>query len=104
DGQFAQASGIRYTIDTRSAKRITSIELLNPDSTYTPIDPKQTYTLCTSDYCITGGGLYGKFKQCPKLKSNICRYSDALIEYIIDYLGGEMPPQYAQPQGRIKII
>lgn len=104
DGQFAQVSGIRYTIDTRSAKRVTSIELLNPDSTYTPIDLQQTYTLCTSDYCTTGGGTYGKFKQCPKLKANVSRYSDALIEYITDFLGGKIPPQYAQPQGRIKII
>ena len=96
--------GIRYTIDTRSAKRVTSVELLNPDGTYTPIDLKQNYTLCTSDYCTTGGGAYGKFKQCPKLKTNICRYSDALIEYITNHLGGKIPPQYAQPQGRIKII
>ncbi|MGN0281931.1 MAG: bifunctional metallophosphatase/5'-nucleotidase [Prevotella sp.] len=104
DGQFAQVSGIRYTIDTHSAKRITSIDLLNPDSTYTPIAPQQTYTLCTRNYCTTGGGIYGKFKQCPKLKTEICRYGDALIEYITEYLGGEIPPQYAQPQGRIKII
>lgn len=104
NGQFAQVSGIRYTIDTRSAKRVTSIELLNPDSTYTPIDLQQTYTLCTSDYCASGGGTYDKLKQCPKLKTNICRYSDALKQYIIDFLGGEIPPQYAQPQGRIKII
>ena len=104
DGQFAQVSGIRYTIDTRSAKRVTSIDLLNPDSTYTPIELHQTYTLCTSDYCTTGGGMYGKFKHCPKLKTQICRYSDALIEYLTEHLQGEIPAQYAQPQGRIKII
>ena len=101
DGQFAQVSGIRYTVDTSRQPRVQSVEVLNGN--YEPIQLDRKYVLCTTDYCIDGGGMYGKLKDCRKLKEKIISYNDALIKYVTEYLKGKIPEVYRKPQGRIII-
>lgn len=101
DGQFAQVSGIRYTVDTSRQPRVQSVEVLNGN--YEPIQLDRKYVLCTTDYCIDGGGMYGKLKDCRKLKEKIISYNDALIKYVTEYLKGKIPEIYRKPQGRIII-
>lgn len=101
DGQFAQVSGLRYTVDISKHPRVQSVEVLNGD--YEPVQPDRKYVLCTTDYCIDGGGMYKKLKDCRKLMESIIRYNDALIKYVTEYLSGKIPEVYRKPQGRIII-
>ena len=102
DGQFAQVSGMRYTVDTGRKPRVQEVEVLN-DGKFEPIQPDKKYVLCTTDYCIDGGGMYGRLKDCRKLKESIIRYNDALIKYVTEHLNGKIPEVYRKPQGRIII-
>ena len=63
-----------------------------------PKRPEERYILC-----IDGGGMYGKLKDCRKLKEKIISYNDALIKYVTEYLKGKIPEIYRKPQGRIII-
>lgn len=104
DGQFAQVSGIRYTVDTSKKPRVQSVEILDGNTgRYEPLLPDRKYILCTTDYCIDGGGMYGKLKDCRKLKESIVSYSDALVRYVTEDLKGKIPEAYRKPQGRIVI-
>lgn len=106
DGQFVQVSGIRYTVDTGKTPRVQSVEILNENGDsvqYEQLCPDRKYILCTTDYCIDGGGMYGKLKKCRKLKEGIARYSDALLQYVTEDLKGKIPEAYRKPQGRIVI-
>ncbi|MCM1373081.1 MAG: bifunctional metallophosphatase/5'-nucleotidase [Bacteroides sp.] len=104
DGQFPQISGFRFTLNTRATdeERISGVEIFN-DSTgvYVPLDPRAEYTLCTTDYCISGGGMYGVLRNADVLKEHIMLYNEALVTYLRDTLQGIVPPQYAGTQGRI---
>lgn len=104
DGQFPQISGFRFTLDTRAEgdRRISGVEVLN-DSTglYTPLDPRAEYTLCTTDYCVSGGGMYGVLRNAEVLSDHIMLYNESLITFLRDSLGGVLPDRYAGPQNRI---
>ena len=102
NGQFAQVSGLRYTVDTGKHPRVQSVEVLK-DGIYESIQPDRKYVLCTTDYCIDGGGMYGRLKDCRRLKESIIRYNDALIKYVTEHLNGKIPEVYRKPQGRIII-
>lgn len=112
DGQFAQCSGIRYTIDMNAEpdangiySRVKDVEILEKESgTYQPIEMDKTYSLATIDYCVTGGGLHNSLKGARILKHYNILYSKAVIQYITDVLKGYIGEEYAQPQGRITII
>lgn len=106
DGQFPQISGFRFTLNTRATgeERISGVEIFN-DSTglYVPLDPRAEYTLCTTDYCISGGGMYGVLRNADVLKDHIMLYNEALITYLRDSLQGAVPSQYEGTQGRIVV-
>lgn len=105
DGQFPQISGFRFTLDTlaQGSARISRVEILN-DKTgrYSVLDPKAEYTLCTTDYCISGGGMYNVLRDAEILCDKIVLYSDALAEYVEKQLNGEIPERYSTTQGRIR--
>ena len=102
DGAFPQVSGMRFTVRVAD-HTITSAEVLQPDGTYKPIDPTATYTVGTTDYCAYNGGFYNAFRQCPVIKeyTTLCR--ETLAPYIQEVHNGNVPAQYAAPQGRIII-
>jgi hypothetical protein len=71
---------------------------------YAPIDPTATYTIGTTDYCAYEGGFHNTFIECPVVQTSQTFYRDVVQEYVNDVYGGNVPPQYAQTQGRITII
>ena len=106
DGQFPQLSGFRFTLNTKAVgkARISNVEVLD-DKTgrYSPLKMDAEYTLCTTDYCVTGGGMYNVLRDAEILRENIMLYNQALICYIKENLNGVIPEYYAATQGRIRI-
>ncbi len=104
DGQFPQISGFRFTLNTSAtgAERISNVEVLN-DATgkYSPLSLNAEYTLCTTDYCVAGGGMYGVMAFADVISGNAILYNQAVITYLRDTLKGTVPAQYACTQGRI---
>lgn len=105
DGSFPQVAGISFTLDTNSKPRISNLCVLDKVAgQYNPIDLNATYTIVTTDFCISGGGFHNKLRGAKVVKENICHYNDALINFIINDLGGKIPERYAKPQGRITVL
>ena len=105
NSEFPQVSGIRFTVQVVEGgdNVITSAEVLQPDGSYVPINPSATYTIGLTDYCAYNGGFHNVFADCTVLQSSLTLYRDVLVTYIKQVYGGNVPPQYAQPQGRINI-
>jgi len=104
DGQFPQASGIKYTAVVADHS-IKDVQILNTTTNeYEPIDLDKNYTLATIDYCITGGGMRSILKDQKVVKESVMLYNDALIQYVTEKLNGHIGQEYAKPQGRITVI
>ena len=119
-GSFMQVSGLVMTIDT-------TVDYQNgeqyPDSSYyapadpgsrvtietvggEPFDPDAEYVVVTNDFVAAGGGQAYVLKY-PNQQTgyNTCiALEDAMIDYTADVLGDVIGEDYAEPQGRIKII
>ena len=105
DGEFPQVSGLRFTVHVveGGANTIASVEVQQADGSYAPINPTATYTIGTSDYCAYRGGMHNAFANCTVLEESFIRYRDLLVPYVTEVHGGNIPAQYATPQGRITI-
>lgn len=106
DGQFPQISGFRFTLIQNAVgkERITNVEVLN-DKTgrYAPLNPNATYTLCTTDYCVSGGGMYNVLKNADVTRETSTLYNQSLTQYVTEHLNGEIPERYASVENRITI-
>ena len=118
-GGFLQVSGMTFTIDVsvgssveldennlfvsvNGARRVKDVMIGDK-----PIDPEQTYTLASHDYKLKNmGDGYSMFADNKILLDGIALDNQALINYIVDGLGGAVGEAYADPygQGRITII
>ena len=104
DGSFPQVSGIRFTVHVADHS-VSDVEVLNKKTgEYEPIDPEKIYTVGTIDYCVTGGGFYDMLKNCKVIERGDVLYRDIFVEFLEKNLGGHISNDYAEPQGRIKII
>ena len=103
DGSFPQVSGVRFTVHVAD-RTVSDVEILNHEGQYEPIDPQRTYTISTLDYCVTGGGFYDMLKDCKVVYRGNELYRDVLVRYLEHNLGGHISNDYAEPQGRIRII
>lgn len=104
DGSFPQVSGIRFTIHVAD-KTVSDVEVLNKaNGQYEPIDPDKLYTVATIDYCVTGGGFRDILKPCRVIERGDVLYRDIFVQFLENNLGGRISNDYAEPQGRIKII
>lgn len=98
-GRFPQVSGLRYTwtSDKLPGERIISVEVQNPDGSFSPIDPNATYKIATSDYIRQGGDGYSVFMdkaiQPYDAGSNL---ENAVGQYIVAHT-----PIHPQLDGRI---
>lgn len=101
DGQFPQVSGMRFTVDERE-HRVGDVQILNSNTQhYEPINPSRTYTVATTKYCVTDGGLYNTLKGSKITWETKRTYNDIFIEFVTKNLNGHIGQEYAQPQGRI---
>lgn len=104
DGSFPQVSGLRFTVHVAD-RTISDVEVLNRQTgNYEPIEADKTYTVATIDYCVTGGGFRDVLKNSRIKERGDQLYRDVFVEYLEKNLGGHVSNDYAEPQGRIKII
>jgi 2',3'-cyclic-nucleotide 2'-phosphodiesterase (5'-nucleotidase family) len=84
---------------------VSGVQVLNGATQhYEPINPDRTYTVATTKYCVTDGGLYNTLQGCPIVLETKKTYFDVFVEYVTDRLGGHIGQEYAKPQGRITVI
>ncbi len=63
-GRFPQVSGLRFSFDVSQevGSRIQSVEVLNANGEYEPIDPAATYRVGSNDFMRQGGDEYTIFR------------------------------------------
>lgn len=103
DGNFPQASGIRFTIHNVS-HTVSDIQVWDAATgNYVDIDPQKEYTLAITSYC-KDSGFCEVLKNCQIIENTNLYMRDAFAEYLEKTLGGIIGPEYAKPQGRITVI
>jgi 2',3'-cyclic-nucleotide 2'-phosphodiesterase (5'-nucleotidase family) len=101
DGQFPQVSGMKFTVRV-ATHQVSDVKILNSATQhYEPLNPDRIYTVATTKYCVTDGGLYNTLKGSKITWETKRTYNDIFIEFVTKNLGGHIGQQYAQPQGRI---
>ncbi len=104
DGQFPQVSGLKFTTRVKDHS-VSDVQVLNgATQRYEPINPDRTYTISTTKYCVTDGGLHNTLQGCPIVMETKKTYNEIFIEYVSDRLNGHIGQEYAKPQGRITVI
>lgn len=121
NGGFLQVSGLTFTVDTSipsavvmddqemfiscgNVRRVKDVMVLQKDGSFSPLDPKQTYTLASQNYLLKkgGDGLSMFMNQPLTVDEGLTDYV-VLETYIRDSLNGVIGKEYEKPQGRITI-
>ncbi len=118
-GGFLQVSGVTFTIDASIPSSVKLSEqgaFLGVDGPYRVTDVKiggkdlkldQVYTVSSHNYLIkSGGDGFTMFQDNTLLKDCVILDNQALINYVVDELGGQVGDAYLDPagQGRITIL
>jgi 5'-nucleotidase/UDP-sugar diphosphatase len=98
-GRFAQVAGLRYTWNPKlpAGARLVSVEVKNPDGTYSPLDLKATYKVATNDFNRRGGDDYQAFAE---KAINPYDFGPTLDKVVADYIAAHSPLTQAV-EGRI---
>lgn len=117
-GGFLQVSGVEFTIDSHIPSPVVTdsngvfVKVAGPRRIKNvrvggvPLSEKKTYTLCGMDFTLRNGGDgYAMFFDAPLAKLVVLKDSDAMVEYIHNYLEGVIPDIYNNFSGlgRIEI-
>lgn len=64
-GRFLQVSGIRFSYDPalEAGSRVVSVDVLQADGSFAPLDDVATYTVVTNNFVRTGGDGYSMFAE-----------------------------------------
>lgn len=105
-GDFPQVSGLRFTLRQGGAKPcVSDVMVLDAASgDYRPLVENKEYKVATINYCIYGGGFAAILRGKTDYAEMPLFYSDALVKYITEALGGIIPQRYATPDGRITLV
>ena len=118
-GAFLQVSGLTYEINSAVDNPCTEDEngmftgiegerrVQNVMFGEEPLDPEKTYTLASQNFLLLEcGDGFTMFEGAEVVKDNIKLDNQALIDYIVDTLGGVVGKEYADMygQGRITIL
>ncbi len=97
-GRFPQVAGLRYSWNPNQpvGSRIVSVEVLNADGSYGPIDPNDTYKIASNDFMRNGGDGYEVFVDAR----NAYDFGAALDEAVQAYIAANSPVS-PQLEGRI---
>jgi 5'-nucleotidase len=100
-GRFLQVSGLRYQVDPAkpAGSRILSVEVLDAQGKYQPLDPKATYTVATNDFMREGGD---GFTMLAEKAFNANDYGQPLDQVLSDYIKTNSPINI-KVEGRITI-
>ncbi len=98
-GRFAQVAGLRYTWnpDQPAGARVVSVEVENPDGTYSPIDLAATYKLAANNFIRGGGDDYSMFAENA---IDPYDYGPILADVVAEYITANSPVSPAV-EGRI---
>ncbi len=121
-GGFLQVSKLKFTVDTtiptpvilnaedsslkeiKGQRRVSDVQVLK-DGSYSPIDPEAYYTVAYIDYILRNGGNgYNMFVDDEVIMANVLTDNQLIIDFVKNTLGGVIPSDYAQVQGRITFI
>ena len=104
DGNFFQVSGLKFTAHV-SDHSVSDVQVLNSATQhYEPLNLERTYTIATTKYCVTDGGLHNTLKGSKIVLETSRTYYDVFIEYLTDRLNRHIGKEYAEPQGRMNIL
>lgn len=100
-GRFLQVSGLRYQIDPAkpAGGRILSVEVLDAQGKYQPLDPKAIYIVATNDFMREGGD---GFTMLAEKGFNANDYGQPLDQVLSDYIKAHSPVDI-KVEGRITI-
>lgn len=89
-GRFPQVSGMRFTFDSSqpSGSRIVSVEVEQPDGSFSPLDPEMTYSIVSNDFLRSGGDGYGILAQ---LAINPYDFGRPVDEVVAEYINALSP-------------
>ncbi|MEZ7197164.1 bifunctional metallophosphatase/5'-nucleotidase [Pseudodesulfovibrio karagichevae] len=84
EGAFPYVGGARYTADMRQpeGRRVLSIDTLDHQGNWTPLDPARTYRLVTNSYLASGGDGYTVLKDAASSCDTGFVDAQAFIEYV----------------------
>lgn len=101
-GRFPQVSGLRYTIDPTQepGSRIVSVEVMDENGDYAPIDPEAVYSMVTNNFMRTGGDGYTVLAE-----NAINPYDFGRVDYEVtqEYMAASTPIT-TEPEGRISYV
>ncbi len=99
NGRFLQVSGLRYSWDGSQniGRRIVSVEVMNEDGSFEPLDPDDIYTVATNDFLYAGADDYTMFS---RNSENGYDYGLPLDGLVRDYIAANSPI-FMQTEGRI---
>jgi 5'-nucleotidase/UDP-sugar diphosphatase len=100
-GRFPQVSGLRYTIDPAkpAGSRIVSVEVLDENGEYQPLDPAALYTVASNDFMRQGGDGYTMLAENAV---DAYDYGRPLDQVVSDYIAAQSPVEI-DLEGRITI-
>jgi 5'-nucleotidase/UDP-sugar diphosphatase len=98
-GRFAQVAGLRYSWnpDQPVGSRVVSVEVMNADGTYTPIDPNAIYAVAANNFNRGGGDDYAMFAENA---IDPYDYGPVLADAVAEYISAHSPVAPAV-EGRI---
>ena len=123
NGSFMQVSGLRYSYDPSiptsvkydvnnmfigiaGSRRVTSVEVLNKEGEWEPLDVNKSYTVGGQSYILQNKGAEGVFKTAKKIACPECN-GRTDVQAVIDYLqkiGRVTAREYGKPQQRITVV
>ena len=100
-GRFLQVSGLRYQVNPAkpAGSRILSVEVLDSQGKYQPLDLKAIYTVATNDFMREGGD---GFTMLAEKAFNTNDYGQPLDQVLADYIKAHNPVDI-KVEGRIII-
>lgn len=123
DGNFMQVSGMRFdvncTIPTpammgidgmfsyvgKGARRVTNLQIFDSQrGVYEDVDSGREYTIAGYSYLLKDWGAAGIFRQVDVFNEDCGRDVDILVDYLENYLNGEIPVAYSTPSRRVNVI
>ena len=123
NGSFMQVSGLRYSYDPSiptsvkydvnnmfigiaGSRRVTSVEVLNKEGEWEPLDVNKSYTVGGQSYILQNKGAEGVFQTAKKIACPECK-GRTDVQAVIDYLqkiGRVTAREYGKPQQRITVV
>lgn len=80
-----------------------AFDMLVRDESGEPLDLQAEYTVTTSAFIQGGADGYGMFKEADVLRNRATPDNEVVMQYIRENLGGVIPDEYRESQGRIVI-